>query len=179
MSALSLGSGEDGDEDDEEESWIFQWRQAARTAEGLAELERLEELSSAACAEGGTPDAGRFNASCTHRYGAALHGFAAKLGRRQLAHLLSVYAAQLESVGVDGRVWLHGSAADPSAAAAGAVGATTATAGIGQAVDVATTAAGEQTGGGGTVHAATLDQSRRVRCAWGCCIALRGGSAVL
>lgn len=82
------------------EGWIFTWRKGASSGPG--------SLNTAACSEAGDSRTGRFNATCTHRFAAALPGFAARFRQRaQLARFLEAYADQLESAAPDGVVSLR------------------------------------------------------------------------
>lgn len=81
------------------ETWIAVWRKGAK---------RRAQLSTSACNEGQTRGRGRFDALCTHRYSAAVHGFAARFARSDLARFVEAYAGELESVAPDSRVSLRG-----------------------------------------------------------------------
>ena len=87
-----------------EQLFIAAWKpQAGATAAAIG------TLTSAACDEGSPAAAsGRFNATCTHRYAAALHGFAAHFALPHLALFVEAYADQLLSVAADSRVSLRG-----------------------------------------------------------------------
>lgn len=145
--------------DDQERRWIAKWRPAAAPAQ----QQQLDALSASACAEGAAPGAGRFNASCTHTYGAALHGFAARMSRSQLARFLQAYSAQLDSVALDARVTLprgevKGAELQRSEAAAAAAAGDIATASIEGAVQMA--ALDQARCGGGWGRAATAARQR-------------------
>ncbi len=102
------------------EAWIFAWRKGATGGPA--------SLNTAACSEDG-----RFNATCTHRYAAALPGFAARFRQRaQLAAFLEAYAGQLESAAPDGAVSLRrlSVGADDVSTTAAAVAAATAAAAV-------------------------------------------------
>jgi hypothetical protein len=84
------------------EHWIAVWRSERQASGGS-----VPDPSVTACGEGGSQRAGRFNASCTHRFRSALRGFSARFARPQLARFLDAYADQLASVAPDSRVSLR------------------------------------------------------------------------
>lgn len=127
------------------EAWIFAWRKGATGGPA--------SLNTAACSEDG-----RFNATCTHRYAAALPGFAARFRQRaQLAAFLEAYAGQLESAAPDGTVSLRRvsvGADDVSTTAAAVAAATAASAVQYSSLDTSRQA-------GGAPHGAGLGLCRR------------------
>lgn len=100
LKAQSLG---DDSMTEPTEHWIAVWRSEQQAGSGSA-----PDPSLTACGEGASQRAGRFNASCTHRFRSALRGFAARFTRPQLARFLDAYADQLESVAPDSRISIRG-----------------------------------------------------------------------